>query len=401
MRILFVHPNLVHSKAHFGAIKRLYNLICFMAERGHEVNLACFVDTWEEKFVKYTEALKRICKNIELVPRPKKNLIERILHLALDPYPNSVLHNYSAQMRESINSIVAKGIDVLHVEFTYMGQYINYIPNIKFVTALNADELNFFSTRLYLDKHPWSFRYHLRYKKLRQYELNICKKFDKIFTITGKEARLLSGNLHGIDIDLYPNTVDTNYFEDGFGREERATLVFVGNFIHTPNADGILWFYRHIFPLVKKRIPDIKLLIVGAYPPGKVMELGRDEHVEVTGYVDDVRPYISRGTVFICPVRFGGGMRGKILEALAMGKPCVCTSIGAEGIDISGPEGLVTANTPANFSDEVISFLTKPQSRNLVAERAPSAVKSKYDERIVFSRLENIYTGLLKNKLAK
>jgi len=401
MRILFVHPNLIHSKAHFGAIKRIYNLIHFMAGRGHEVNVACFMSRWEKEFLQYTEGLKKICKRVGIIPYPEKTLLERSLHFAFSADPNSVLHNYSPRMRDEINTIVKEGLDVLHIEFTYMGQYIRYIPESRLITALNADELNFFSLRLYLDRKPWSLHSYLKCKKLKRYELNICGRFDKIFTITEKEARLLSDALKGKDIDVYPNTIDADYFKAAHEPGDTATLVFVGNFLHTPNVDGILWFYRDIFPLVKKKIQGVKLLVVGAYPPAGVLRLKKDPSVEVTGYVDDVRPYISRGAVFVCPVRFGGGMRGKILEALAMGKPCVSTSMGAEGIDISGPEGLVTANTPVNFSDEVISFLTKPQSRNLVAERAPYAVKNKYDERIVFPALENIYTELLKNKLAK
>ena len=142
MRILFVHPSLVHAKAHLGAVKRLYNLIRFMAGQGHEVNLACFVDTWEEKFLKYTAGLKKICKKLAIIPYPKKNLLERFLHFIFSTDPNAVLQNYSTQMRDSINSIVRGGIDVLHIEFTYMGQYIRYVPNNKFLASLNADELN-------------------------------------------------------------------------------------------------------------------------------------------------------------------------------------------------------------------------------------------------------------------
>lgn len=398
MRILFVHPSLVHSKAHLGAVKRLYNLIRFMAEQGHEVNLACFVDVWEEKFIKYTEDLKKICKNIKLVPCPKKNLLQRFLYFALTSNPNSVLQSYSREMRDSINSIIKEGADVLHIEFTYMGQYIKYVPDNKLLTVLNADELNFFSIGLYLDTNPWDLRHYLRHKKLKRYELNICRNFDKIFTITRKESQILSDALNRKDIDIYPNTVDTNYFKPRYGEEEPATLVFVGNFMHTPNVDGILWFYRHIFPLVKRRIPDIKLLIVGAYPPGKVTELGRDERVEVTGYVDDVRPYISRGAVFICPMRFGGGMRGKILEALAMEKVCVATSIGGEGVDVSREEGLITADSAVDFADKVAALLDDSQKRKRLGQTGHYAVKSKYDEKIVFSNLEKTYSKLLREK---
>jgi len=356
------------------------------------------VDKWEEKFLKYTEGLRGACKRMEIVPYPKPGIAKRLFHLAFSRDPNSVLHNYSGKMRERINSIVEDGVDVVHAEFTYMGQYVRYLPEGRFITAINADELNFYSEKLRMEARGRDIRNYLRYKKLKRYELNICRKFDKILTITEKEAGMLSAALSRKGISVYPNTVDTAYFTPQGERQEPATLVFLGNFLHTPNVDGIVWFYHNVFGAVKAGVPEVKLLIAGAYPPSEVSELGKDRAVEVTGYVEDVRPCIARGSVFICPVRFGGGMRGKLLEALAMEKVCVATSLGAEGIAISRREGLVRADTGSDFAEALVRLLKNPAERELGGRQGRSAVRQRYDERIAFSELEKIYTELLKDE---
>ena len=398
MRILFIHPNLIHSKPHFGGVTRLRNLIYFMVSRGHTVSLACFVDKWEEKFLKYTEDLRAVCRRMEIVPYPKPGVVRRLLHLIFSCDPNSVLHNYSREMRKRINSIVGDGIDVVHAEFTYMGQYVRYLPRGSFITGINADELNFYSEKLCMEANRWNMRSYLRYKKLKRYELNICRRFDKIFTVTEKEARMLSAALGRKGIGVFPSTVDTSCFTPQDEREEPATLVFLGNFLHTPNVDGIVWFYNNVFTAVKARVPEAKLLIVGAYPPDEVSELGKDSCVEVTGYVEDVRPYIARGSVFICPVRSGGGMRGKLLEALAMEKTCVVTSLGSEGMDMSGQEGLVKADTEADFAETVVRLLKDPAGRQRCGKLGRSVVRQRYDEKITFSKLEKTYEELLRDE---
>jgi glycosyltransferase involved in cell wall biosynthesis len=156
-----------------------------------------------------------------------------------------------------------------------------------------------------------------------------------------------------------PTGVDTEFFKPS-GNVERdpVNLVFTGSMDWLPNEDAIQWFTKEIFPLVKRMIPNATLTVVGRDPYPSLIDLAKiDSSIIVTGRVDDVRPYIERAAAYVVPIRVGGGTRLKIYEAMAMAKPIVSTTVGAEGLPVRDQEELLIADTPEAFANSIISVL--------------------------------------------
>jgi glycosyltransferase involved in cell wall biosynthesis len=189
--------------------------------------------------------------------------------------------------------------------------------------------------------------------------------------------------------------VDANYFTPNGHNSDNRDMVYVGFFRHRPNVDAALYFYRRILPLIKKEAGEVNLDIVGFDPPRQVWELNGRDGVRVTGYVEDIRPYICGAKVFVMPIRLGMGMRGKLFEAWAMGKAVVSTSIGCEGVDAVDGKDIFIADTPADFAAKAVRLLKDDKLREAMGAQAREKARLQYEWDIVAEGLENIYRKLL------
>ena len=158
-----------------------------------------------------------------------------------------------------------------------------------------------------------------------------------------------------------------------------------------PNVDAVLWFARHVLPRVRADVPDVCFFVVGQRPHRRLDVLRRDPAVVLTGWVEDVRPYIAQAAVCVAPLRIGGGTRLKLLEAMAMGKPVVATRLGAEGYPLADGRELLLADTPADFAARVIALLRAPERGATLGRAARAFVQEHYDWRVIVPRLEAAY----------
>jgi glycosyltransferase involved in cell wall biosynthesis len=162
-------------------------------------------------------------------------------------------------------------------------------------------------------------------------------------------------------------------------REEHS-LVFAGGMKWYPNRSAMLFFANKIWPLLKKEVPDVKMTVIGREPPAEVVNLTRnDGQFKVTGFVDDVRPYIDKAMVYVCPIQDGGGTRLKILDALAMGKPIVAHPVAVEGIDIEPEKQVLIAETPQEFVDQIVRLFGDSNLYRRLSEGGRKLVVEKYD----------------------
>ncbi len=158
------------------------------------------------------------------------------------------------------------------------------------------------------------------------------------------------------------------------------------------NEDAMIYFCRDILPQIKKRVPTVRLYIVGNNPTAKVRRLGNDAAVVVTGLVRDIRSFIRKAAVVVVPIRVGGGTRLKILEAMAIGRPVVSTSVGCEGLDVVPGEQILVADTTREFAEEVAGLISgNGAGRDELAARARQLVEETYDWRIIAGKLERAY----------
>jgi glycosyltransferase involved in cell wall biosynthesis len=232
-------------------------------------------------------------------------------------------------------------------------------------------------------------------KGLKKYEFDMYRQADKVLTLTPEGKEELLEICPELDISIVPHGVDVDYFAFSDPRDAEESIVFVGNYLHYPNVDAVLYFHREIWPRLKNLLPKIKFYVVGQAPPMEIQRLAQDESIVVTGRVNDVRPYLKKGRVFICPVDLGGGFRGKILEAMAMGRPVVSTSLGAEGIPVQDGKNIMIGDDPERFAQGVFELMKNEALFRGIAQKARQLMEEKYAWGKGVEVMESILAGMI------
>jgi len=158
-----------------------------------------------------------------------------------------------------------------------------------------------------------------------------------------------------------------------------------------PNVDAVLWFADEVLPLIRARRPDVHFVVVGQKPHARLDPLRQREDVTVTGWVEDVRPYFSGAAVYVAPLRMGGGTRLKLLEAMAMGKAIVSTSLGCEGFDVADGHEMCVADGAEDFARAVVGLMESSALRESLGRRARRFVEAHYAWEAIVPRLEKLY----------
>jgi GT2 family glycosyltransferase len=234
-------------------------------------------------------------------------------------------------------------------------------------------------------------------QETKRRELAVYKQADLILTVTADDKQALLREDPQLNIAVVPNihALPPNIVSRG----DRRDLLFVGGFSHTPNADGVLYFVREIFPLVLQRLPQTRLWVVGNAPPAEIVALA-SEHVIVTGYVRHLAPYLDSALVSVAPLRFGSGMKGKIGEAMTWGIPVVTTTIGAEGMGLQdGVDALIT-DIPEDFARRIVQLHENPELWDSVAQNARERVERDWCPDAVDKSLTEILAGIRAEKPA-
>jgi glycosyltransferase involved in cell wall biosynthesis len=231
-----------------------------------------------------------------------------------------------------------------------------------------------------------------QWQKMRAFEAEMCPRFDSVIAVS-REDREMMQQEYGVD-NVYdvPTGVDVTFFQPT-GREKRQphNLVFTGSMDWLPNEDAIRYFTEQIMPRIQHEVPGVTLTVVGRNPYASLVELSkRDPSIVVTGRVDDVRPFIEQAAVYVVPLRIGGGTRLKIYEAMAMEKPIVSTSIGAEGLPIRDGEEILLADKPEAFAAAVIGLLRNESVASELGKRAAARVRSEFGWDAVSQSFANI-----------
>jgi polysaccharide biosynthesis protein PslH len=237
----------------------------------------------------------------------------------------------------------------------------------------------------------------LQWRKMSRYERAIMRAVDRVLVCSEIEKDLL--RVWGVEqAMLVPNGVDTSYFSF----EERAprspdappTIVFSGGMDYLPNQDGVRWFIESVLPELKKLLPRAKLVVVGKNPPPSLTALAKPGEIEITGRVDDVRPYVRGSDVMVVPLRIGGGTRLKILEALSMGVPIVSTKVGAEGILVTDAKDILVADDPPAMARAIASLCSDPARASELVRNGRELVRSRYDWPSVTRELVEYYGAI-------
>ncbi len=217
------------------------------------------------------------------------------------------------------------------------------------------------------------------WRKMEAAERRYLHLADRVLTVSDTDRDSFASFLDPSKITVIPTGVDVDYFQPMTAEETPNSLVFTGSMDWLPNEDAIFYFVDAILPLIKQQCPEVSLEVVGRSPSRKLQALAeRERCVRLTGWVEDIRPFVARGSICIVPLRIGGGTRLKIFEAMAMSKAVVSTSVGAEGLPVQAGDNILLADTPRNFADSVISLLRDPEERKRMGASARVLVQENY-----------------------
>ncbi len=224
----------------------------------------------------------------------------------------------------------------------------------------------------------------VEWRKMRRYEVAACRRAALTVAVSEQDRDQLGETLDQARIRAIATGVDLDYFQPGDrSKEAPREIVFSGSMDWHPNEDAMLFFMDSILPLVREKMPDVTVTVVGRNPSDRLRAAAERAGVRVTGTVPDVRPFVQGAAVYIVPLRIGGGTRLKIYEALAMGKAVVSTAIGAEGLPLEEGKHIVRADDPGDFARQVLALLEDPARREALGD----AGRALMEERFSWSRV--------------
>jgi glycosyltransferase involved in cell wall biosynthesis len=296
--------------------------------------------------------------------------------------------------------------DLIQVEFPFLAPYLDAVePRSrakKILTMHNIESLRF---ERELQLAHWGKRRlvllgnHLFF---REWEKEALRKFDGIITVSDLERIWVQQHAPQSMVDVVPNGVDTEYFRPAAAVASASNpyIVFTGAMDYPPNVDAAGWFCNEILPLLQRSVPGIGLKIVGKNPHPHVFELGQRKGIEVTGTVADIRSYVAESLALVVPLRSGGGTRLKILEAMALERPVISTTVGAEGLEINPGTDILIADDAQQFVDDIQLLLSSPETAQAIGKAGRRLVIEKYDWRVCLGGLERLYGRLLGDKAA-
>jgi len=400
MKFLFIAHRIPYPPNKGDKI-RSFNEIKYLS-KNHEIHLACLADDLND--LKYTKNLKKYCKIVNIIPLKLKTAKFKTIFSLLNKKPLSVSYFYSKKLQKIINHLLSiNNYDAIICFSSPMAEYIfqstNQIINQSTKLIMDFVDVDSDKWKQYAEytKWPFSLIYKLESNRLAQYERKIAKIFHYSIFVSKKEAKLFYMQNPDINnILAIPNGVDFDYFNpyqllvnNQQLLSNHPVLLFTGAMDYYANVDGVIWFCKKIFPYLIKKYPKLKFYIVGRNPVPSIKRLANFNTI-ITGYVDDIRPYYQKATIYIAPLRIARGIQNKILEAMAMAKPVISTSKAFEGIEATPNKDLLLADSEKEFVEKITMLLENPEKRKYLGISARQTIEKNYSWQHNLKILEEI-----------
>lgn len=297
---------------------------------------------------------------------------------------------YHENMSKLINKKACEDIDVVITDMP-MAFYAKKIRCPKIVYAFDA--VSDYNHNMYKKSKSFASRiyWYLNYLKIHNYE-KVYNSFDCCILVNEKDRKILEKDIH-IPLEVIPNGVDTFYFRNS-SPEGEVRLVFLGDMSTPPNNDAVKYFVENIYPEVLKE-QSVKFYVVGRNPSAYISTLKDDSNIIVTGSVDDVRKYLTKGSIFVTPMISGTGIKNKILEAMSMELPVISTSCGISGINGENHVHFLLADTPDEFKDNILKLIHDEKLREKIGSEARIFVENNYSWKTSMTKLDDIISNLI------
>jgi sugar transferase (PEP-CTERM/EpsH1 system associated) len=406
MNILLLSPYPPYPP-HGGGTMRIYQLLRGLAQH-HTVT--CLTFAADQTAVAAMQPLRAMARLIPVVGVPQRTLVRRALDTLTSPLPDMALRNASVDYSQALEQLVYhEKFDVVQAESIEMAGYLNCVPrptlrvldqfNAEFVLQRRAAETALQSLKdlRRAAKSLAGVGYSLvQAAKLKHYERQVMRQSDLVLAVSPDDQAILKRLAPDTPIGVVPNGVDTEHFARQAMTQPLSlapgTLVFSGTLDFRPNVDAVIWFAQQVLPLVRARQPHARLLVVGKRPHAALRQLDPATGVVVLGEVPDARPYLAAADVYVVPMRIGGGVRLKLLEALALEAPVVSTHIGAEGVvGLTDGQHCLLADSASDMANAVVALLANPQRGRQLGHHGRKLVQTGYDWKQIIPQLEALY----------
>ncbi|WP_181180367.1 glycosyltransferase [Candidatus Thermokryptus mobilis] len=379
---------------------RVFNLMVNLSSNNQIYLLTLIRDKKELMYVKYIESLG---VKVEYVYLPIFCSVKNLLKNIFSKKPFQVAWFYSKKFGQKLQEITKnQDIDVIYYYTIRAAVYKDSVKNKKILQVIDlVDAISFylsgFSSNL---KNPiMKFLVGLEAKRVKSYE-NIASEFDLAFVTTERDKIILERSSVKAKIEILSMGVSENFLnvfvkDSGF---DKNRILFTGNIPYWPNYYAILYFIREIFPIILNKIPSAKFYIVGQNPPRRLRKI-KSDNIVVTGFVEDLASEYLKSAVLVAPIKFGSGISNKVIEALSLGVPVVCTSLIADGLPSELRKYLFVADNPKEFAELVIKVIEEPSIRiNFVHEVRKRVIKAFDWKNIVNNFVKNIETEITKKR---
>lgn len=365
--------------------------------RKHSVTVLTFVRNDRDRAK--CETICEYCTAIHMVPFSLPRALVNCVLALPTPLPLRVAYSRNPAMHRKLNEILQdETFDLVYVKRKRMAQYVQHMNKPRRILDLTD------ATALYYKRSlktvSWShYPVHFEeYIKIRRYEPMISLYFDRTVVCSRVDAGYLEeqAGRRLSNLRVIPNVVDTDFYRSDSSppTAQEPVLLFSGLMDKHVNIDAARHLADDIFPTIRNRRPDARLYIVGPRPVPEVRAMEQIPGITVTGYVDDLRGYIEKASVILCPVRVGAGTRNKILQAMSMQRPVVSTPLGADGLEYEAGQDLLIASDAATFAGQTLRLLGDPELRTMLAARGRSLVQQRYSIDVLASLLADLFAEL-------
>lgn len=407
MNILFVVPY-VPTQIRV----RPYNLIRYLSRRGHRITLLT-VSTGDDEH-EALEQLEQYCQEIKAVVLPVwRSLYNCILALPTNR-PLQTVYSWDASLSRDCYDLASgtngsRTIEVVHVEHLRGARY-----GVELKSRLSDRKLSIPVIYDSVDSISLLFRQAMMQSKsivnrgltwfelgrTEQYEGWLLDQFDQVLVTSEADKKaLLSLRKQGGELPevmVLPNGVDLDYFTPPEGVErERKTIVLSGKMSYHANVTMVMDFVEEIMPHVWSQQPDVRIWIVGKDPPPKMQALNQNPNIEVTGTVEDIRPYLQKATIAASPISYGVGIQNKVLEAMACSTPVIASKQAVSALDVKSGEEAIVVEDHNSFAREVLMLLNDPDRQKGLGKTGRKYVEKNHNWSVVATRLEDVYSQTL------
>jgi sugar transferase (PEP-CTERM/EpsH1 system associated) len=388
LKLLFL-ANRVPYPPYRGDKLKIYNLARRLQGK-HELHLLAFAENKED--LGYEDELKKIFSSVHFVYLPKWLSALKCLTALWRSMPIQVLYFQSAKMKRKLAEVLNQDkFDAVHVQHLRMSPYLAQEKNIPRILDLPDAFSLYWQRRKSVPRglllkifENWEQRRVHRYER-------ILESYNMSLVCSEEDLAYLKHEHHVSNIQLLPNGVDLDVFAPrAHDYSHNQTLLFTGNMDYAPNVDAVLHFTENILPLIRKEYPGVQFVIAGQKPVKKVLELA-NEQILVTGFVKDLAATYNEASVVVAPLRFGAGTQNKVLEAMAMGVPVVCSNIGFKGLGIQSGEGAFMEKEPEKFAARVIELLASEKMRTEIGSKGMHVIQNNFSWDIIAKRLDGYF----------